>query len=237
MSAPYIFADMPRDIAIALSADERTFLAEYIADLNEGEAFRRSGLYKGKVPTPANLAAGGKRILAKQHVRIALHWLQSYRARSAEINADTVLKRMWALATADAREISSVRVFSCRRCHGDEHEYQWINETEFRFMKAQRPDITDEGGYGYEPDRRPHKECPHCRGLGEASVAITDTRDYSADAQLLYKGAKQTRHGIEVMTHDSMKALDMIAKVLGMYSDGDPSDNQVHVIVKGGLPE
>jgi phage terminase small subunit len=237
MEAPYIFADMPRDLATALSTDERAFLQEYIIDLNPGEAIRRAGLYRGKLPTPANLAAAGKRQTTKHHVRAALHWLQSFRARHSEITADTVLKRLWAMATADARELSSVRVFCCRRCHGDDHEYQWINHTEFNFAKKLRDDLKDDGGYGYNPEMRPHLSCPHCRGLGERDVFLTDSRDYSSDAQLLYKGAKQTRHGIEILTHDSMAALEKVAKILGMYSDGDPNDNQMRIIVEGGLPE
>lgn len=237
MNAPYIFADMPRDIAIALSVDERAFLQEYIVDLDPGEAFRRAGLYRGKIPTPQNLAAGGKRHLAKQHVKVALHWLQSFRARNTEINAEAVLQRLWAIANADAREISSVRVFSCRNCHGEDFQWQWINETEFNFKKKINELITDDGGYGYDPERRPNKDCPHCRGLGEREVFLADSRDYSSDARLLYKGAKQTRHGIEVMTHDGMAALEKVARILGMYSDGDPSDNQMRIIVEGGLPD
>lgn len=237
MVAPYIFADMPRDMALELSTDERAFLQEYIVDLDPGEAFRRAGLYRGSVPTPKNLIAGGKRHLAKDRVRIALHWLQSQRARDVEINADEVLKHLWAMVHADARELSSVRVFSCRYCFGVDFEYQWINETEFLFKQKIRPDITDDGGYGYDPEIRPHPKCSHCKGLGERAVHLADSRDYSTGAQLLYRGAKQTRNGIEVLTHDSMKAMDMVAKILGLYSNEDPTENQIRIIVEGGLPE
>ena len=99
------------------------------------------------------------------------------------------------------------------------------------------PDATDEGGYGYDPEIRPHPKCPHCKGEGLASVVLGDSRDYSDSAKLLYKGAKQTRHGIEVMTHDSMKALDMVAKIIGLYGNTDPTENQIRVIVEGGLPD
>ncbi len=237
MEAPYIFADMPRELAVELSTDERAFLQEYIADLNPGEAARRAELYRGKSPTPQALANCGKKFLNRTHVRAALHWLQSYRARHSEINADAVLKRLWSMATADATEISQVRVYCCRRCHGEDHEYQWINETEFNFAKAKNPTYTDSGGYGYNPELRPSPSCPHCKGFGERDVMLKDTRDYSAEAKLLYKGAKQTRHGIEVLTHDSFKALETVAKILGMFGDNDPTENQMRVIVEGGLPD
>lgn len=237
MHAPYIFADMPQDIAVALTGDERKFLQEYIADLDVAAAVMRAGVYKGRSPNPNTFAACGNKMLDKQPVRVALHWLQSYRARHSEINAERVLKHLWSIATADATEISAVRVFSCRNCHGEDFQYQWINEIEFAFAKKVNELSHDDGGYGYDPERRPNKECPHCKGLGERMVFVSDSRDYSADAKSLFRGAKHTRHGIEVLTHDSMRAMDMVAKILGLYSDGDPTDGQMRIIVEGGLPD
>jgi phage terminase small subunit len=237
MSAPYIFAGMPRDIITGLSVKERAFVEQYMIDLDPGEAIRRAELYKGAAPTPANLKAAGQRLLNRESVRLALHWLQSQRARQAEVNADEVLKHLWAMVKADPTEISSVRVFSCRHCFGEDFQYQWINEVEFSFAKKRVPDLTDDGGYGYDPEIRPHPKCPHCKGLGERSVVLADSRDYSEDAKLLYRGAKMTRNGIEVLTHDSMKALDMVSKIIGLYGNQDPTENQVQIVVKGGLPD
>ena len=230
---------MPRDVVVGLSTNERLFVEQYMIDLDPGEALRRAGLFKGKLPTPANLKAAGVRYLNHPNVRLALHWLQSQRARQAEISADEVLKRLWSMVNADPTELSAVRVYSCRHCFGDDFQYQWINETEFLFHKNQYPTatITDDGGYGYDPEIRPHPKCPHCKGQGEPAVYLADSRDYSDDARLLYRGAKQTRHGIEVMTHDTMKALDMVAKIIGLYGVTDPTENQIRVIVEGGLPE
>lgn len=237
MHAPYIFSDMPQDIAIPLLGDERKFLQEYIADLDVYAAVQRAGIYKGRSPNANTFTALGNKILERHHVRVALHWLQSYRARHSEVNAEKVLMRLWSIATADASELTAVRVFSCRNCHGDDFQYQWINEFEYNFTKKANEFVNDEGGYGYDPETRPHKGCPYCKGLGERFVYVTDTRDYSPDARLLYRGAKQTRHGIEILTHDAMKAMDMVAKILGLYSDGDPNDNQMKIIVEGGLPD
>lgn len=237
MHAPYIFADMPVDIAVPLTAEERKFLQEYIADLDVAAAVMRSGVYKGRAPKPTTFAACGNRMLDRHHVKVALHWLQSYRARHSEINAERVLMRLWSIATADATEITGVRVFSCRNCHGDNFLFQWINLAEFHFASAKNDMLSDEGGFGYDPERRPNKDCPHCKGLGERHVFISDSRDYSPEAKLLYKGAKHTRNGIEVMTHDSMRAMEMVAKILGLFNDGDPNDNQMRIIVEGGLPD
>lgn len=237
MHSPYIFADMPQDIAIPLSGDERKFLTEYIADLDVVAAVRRAGVYKGRSPNENTWNHCGNKILERHHVRVALHWLQSYRARHSEINAEKVLTRLWSIATADASELSAVRVFSCRNCYGDDFLYQWVNEIEFSWAKRANEMVTDDGGYGYDPERRPNKACPHCKGLGEINVFLADTRDYSPDARLLYAGAKHTKYGVEVKTHDQMRAMEMVAKILGLYSDTDPTDNQIRVIVTGGLPD
>jgi len=237
MHAPYILADMPMDLAVALDPDERKFLAEYIIDLDVLNATKRAGIYNGKKYKDSSFERLGKKILDRTHVRAALHWLQSYRARHSEINAEKVIKRLWAIATADASEISAVRVFCCRNCHGEDFQYQWINETEFNFAKAANDFVSDAGGYGYDPENRPNKLCPHCKGLGEQAVFLADSRDYSADAKLLYAGAKQTRYGIEVKTHDQMRAMEMTAKILGLFGGDEPGDNQIRVIVQGGLPE
>lgn len=236
MHAPYIFADMPQDLAIPLSGDERKFLQEYIADLDAPAAVMRAGIYKGRSPNPNTFGSLGNKILDRQHVRVALHWLQSYRARHSEINAEKVITRLWSIATADASEISAVRVFSCRNCYGEDFLYQWINEFEFNFAKKVNDLANDDGGYGYDPERRPNHACPHCKGLGDRAVFLKDTRDYSPDAKLLYKGAKHTRHGIEVMTHDSMRAMELVAKILGLFNDADRDDGQMRIIVEGGLP-
>jgi phage terminase small subunit len=236
--APYIFADMPMDLAVPLNAEERKFLAEYIVDLDIVEATKRAGIYKGRTYKDSSFKNLGEKLLTRTHVRAALHWLQSYRSRHSEVSAEKVIKRLWAIATADATEVSHVRIFSCRYCHGQDFQYQWINPIEFAFACRKNETENDDGGYDYDPERRPNKACPHCHGLGEQFVFVEDSRNYSPDAKLLYAGAEQTRYGIKVKTHDQMRAMDMVTKILGLYGDTDATgDNNIRIVVSGGLPD
>ena len=46
-----------------------------------------------------------------------------------------------------------------------------------------------------------------------------DTREVKGSAALLYAGVKVTKDGIELKVHDQAKALDNVARHLGMFTD------------------
>lgn len=65
---------------------------------------------------------------------------------------------------------------------------------------------------------------------------LADTAKLTGPARLLYAGVKATKYGVEVLMHDQMKALEMVARHLGMFSDkltvkGDEA-NPIHLLVQ-----
>lgn len=144
--------------------------------------------------------------------------------RYADLTKLHVLQMWSALASVDVHDIVRVEKQSCRFCHGIEHRYQWASEEEWANDTAQRIDSGREpwdssGGFGFRPDRQPDSACPHCFGEGIATVAISDYRNLSPAARLLYNGAKMGKNGIEVSLRDRDAILDRIAKHLGMFKD------------------
>lgn len=95
---------------------------------------------------------------------------------------------------------------------------------------------SDAGGYGFDATLSPHADCPECHGEGFGEVHALDTRNLNGPAKLLYAGAKQTSQGIEVKLHDQAKALENVAKHLGMFkADIEIGGNlTINVVKRGG---
>lgn len=157
------------------------------------------------------------------------------------------ISRMWAeIPTADPNELTQHIHAPCRYCRGEGHEYQWKTEREFREAKARAvfdlftddelrdlamaggiddPRIpTDAGGYGYRITDDPNPECPECSGVGVEITRMADTRRLSGGARLLFDGVKETRQGIEIRMQDRAKALENLAKSIGMFAGKVESD-------------
>ncbi|MFB5761039.1 terminase small subunit [Paenibacillus medicaginis] len=215
---------------MALTAKQKLFIKEYLVDLNATQAAIRAG-YSAKTANEQ-----GARLLANVSVQAAIQVAMDKRAAKLEITADMVLERWWAIATADPNDIIHLRRTCCRYCFGEDHSYQWTDEAEYeRAVQAAirdarlqseeqgkeiQPNIpSDEGGYGFDSPERPHPKCPNCRGEGVAGVHIEDTRHLSDKAKLLYAGLKTTATGIEIKLHDQGKALENVARHLGMFND------------------
>lgn len=187
---------------------------------------------KGKPIGEAYVAAGfaanpgnAGRLDKEPDVAARVLELQQRAAEKVEITQGMVLKRWWDLATADPNELIQFRRTCCRHCHGARHAHQWIDAEEFaealmlaKAAKAERLP-TDAGGYGYDRTADPHPDCPKCAGEGRADIHGLDTRKLSGGAQLLYAGAKLTRDGFEIKLHDQGKALENVARHLGMFND------------------
>ena len=82
----------------------------------------------------------------------------------------------------------------------------------------------------------PHPYCPQCAGEGKAEVFIADTRHLSDEARLLYAGTKLTAQGLEIKMHDQAKALENVARHLGMFKEnlslGIEEDNPLGKLIK-----
>ncbi|MBB3773863.1 phage terminase small subunit, partial [Angulomicrobium tetraedrale] len=183
------------------------------------EAARRAGYAEHTARFMAS------RILRNPDVAAAIRMAMAERARRTQIDADAVLHRWWATATANPNDVIQHIRGACRYCHGTDHAYQWRDRREFRTALAQarakmEPDDllpSEEGGFGYNALAEPHPECPRCDGIGESMVVALATN--SPLATPLYDGLKKTKDGIEFHLADRAKALEMVARHLGMFND------------------
>ncbi|MGM8890668.1 terminase small subunit [Psychrobacter sp. 1Y1] len=172
------------------------FALEYIVDFNGKEAAIRAGYKPNYAGQQAHRLLNDDRILAAITDAIA------NRKKRLFITQDQVVTMWWQIANADYNELSSVRRVACGYCYGD--------------------NITmgdDDDAREIDPSREPNPDCGICRGEGSPHVHIADTSKLSPAAKLVYQGAKETKFGIEVMTADRMKALDNVARHLGMFKD------------------
>jgi phage terminase small subunit len=205
-----------------LTPKQQRFVEEYLIDLNATQAAIRAG-YSDKTACEQ-----GSRLLTNVKVSKAIAEAQKKLSELAEITQDMVLKRWWAIATAEVNDVIQYRRVCCRHCHGTNHAYQWKDAEEYQraFAAADTDEKatdellpTDDGGYGFKPTLDPHPNCPQCYGEGHGEVHAADSRKLSESARMLYDGVKITDRGFEVKTLDRAKALENVARHLGMFVD------------------
>ena len=211
------------------------------------DAYARAGYSQAMTPRARNSEAW--EIANRPHVAMRIAELRAAAAARVIDGAADVLAEWVAIATADAAELSHVRVFNCRHCYGQGFAFQWVDDAEYvkacaavisenaarqvaaRARKGATPEdrpLPDyAGGIGYTRNRDPNPDCPHCWGDGERFEFFADTTRLSPRARKLFAGVKRTRDGIEIKTRDQDAALASIAKYLGMLVDrhahgGDP---------------
>lgn len=206
------------------------------------EAYARAG-YKVDGRKIEAVSADATKLAAHPLVAQRVAELRNRSAEAAMIGIADVLREWMLIATADPSELSRVRRWCCRHCHGVNFRYQWISDEEFALACARVIDYNAtkparmaakampefDGGVGYDRARAPHKLCPHCGGDGEYDAYFEDTSRLSPAARKLFAGVKQTRDGIEVKMRDQDAALNNIAKYLGMLAErhlhgGDPAN-------------
>lgn len=223
---------------VALTALQVRFVEEYLVDLNGTQAAVRAG-YSEKT---ARQAAAEN--LSKPVIQAAIAEARQRQQQRTEITADRVLREAWNQVTADARELTELVVVCCRHCYGDGHQRQrTLVERDFAFdqwvVGGDDPeDFPEEGGVGFDPNREPFTGCPECGGHGYPRVVLKDTRKLSPGAASLYAGVKQTKFGIEVMTHSKDAAMEKLFKHLGLYEKDnqqrvDPLASLLHSIANG----
>lgn len=202
-------------MAEKLTDKQAKFVEEYLLDLNATQAAIRAG-YSAKTADRI-----GPELLGKTCVADAIRVAQAARSKRTEITADMVLKRWWEIATANPNELVEYRRNNCRHCYGENHLYQW---TEAEYLAAQNLAASKDqaspeadGGFGFDALREANPDCPECRGEGDGTMHVHDTRKVKGSARLLYAGVKQTKQGLEVVMHDQAKALENVARHLGMF--------------------
>jgi phage terminase small subunit len=205
-----------------LTAKQQRFVDEYLIDLNGAAAARRAGY---SVKTARQQADEN---LSKPDILAAIQAAQDALSERTQITQEMVLRRWWDIATADPNELIQYRRTNCRHCHGVDFAYQWLDEAEFeRALNAAsmvenadpRTFPTDEGGFGYDKKAAPNPSCPKCAGEGLEDVFAHDTRHLLGAARLLYAGVKITKDGLEIKLKDQDKALENVARHLGMFKE------------------
>lgn len=202
---------------LGLTPKQQRFVDEFMVDLNATQAAIRAGY------SPDTSRQMGAENLSKPVIQAAIADARRQQQERTGITADRVLREIAYVALADARELSQVVKGCCRHCWGEGHKRQrTVGEMNAAMAMWQKnggmpADFDEEGGIGYNPHRPPHPDCPDCLGHGHAHVVIGDTRNLSPAALALYAGAKETKYGIEVLTHSKMAAIEMLNKHLGVY--------------------
>jgi phage terminase small subunit len=216
-----------------LTAKQEMFVQWIIKGKSQREAYKLAG-YKTDSMTDKTMDEAASRIFRNSKVSARYEEIHNRLLKESEdesiITAKDVLKRWREIAFADPNELIHHRRVCCRYCFGIDHEYQWVDEQEYQnaveyaIISAQKaekePNIPiEDGGYGFDETIRPHPKCPKCKGEGYGQIHATDTRDLSPQAKALYAGVKQTVTGFEIKMQDQGKALENIAKHLGMFKD------------------
>ena len=210
-----------------LTAKQEAFAQYYVESRNATTAYRMAYDW--------DRAKGGEwlcraAIELKQNPRIAarIEELRAEAARHTIIKAREVVGDWADQASTDANELTQVHTYNCRHCYGFEGRYQWRDEAELtqamemvqadidRGVKTARmPDVL--GGFGFQVRRPPNLDCVKCMGRGEVVVRFTDSDKLSTRARKLYKGARITRDGFELLVHDASDSRKELAKVLQLY--------------------
>lgn len=208
-----------------LNSKQQRFVEEFLVDMNATAAYIRAG-YTAR----GNSAeASASKLLRNPKVAEALTVARQELSQRTEITQDMVLERWWKIATADPNDLVQFRRTCCRYCYGENHKFQWIDAEEFAAAvcaamaaagdEGSKAIPKEEGGFGYDNKADPHPECPQCFGEGKSEVHAKDTRHLNGSARLLYAGAKLTQAGFEIKMMDQGKALENVARHLGMFKD------------------
>ena len=198
------------------------FCNEFMRDRNASAAYVRAGYSR----TGANGHAA--RLVANGSISDRIAELEADVIERLKLDVDALVRHYTEIATADIRELMSLRIGACRYCHGKGHAYQWRTEDEFNDAVETHnalPDAdksrvrmpSDRGGFGYRGNADPHRDCPMCDGEGIPRAVYAHSASLSRQAAKLFAGVKQTRYGFEIKTHSQIEALDALARHLNLF--------------------
>ena len=230
-----------------LNDRQSRFIDEYLSDFNATAAYKRAGY----TATGNAAEVGAHQLLRNPKVAAEVAKRQAQTAQKLGITREAALQEAWDIVKADPRELVEHIVMCCRHCHGIGFAFQWVDDDEHQAaceqamrdheakLEKRKPSDpepvlklpSDVGGYGFDPRRSPHDDCPKCLGHGQGKTVIKDTRFLSQGARALFAGIKETKEGFEVKMHPKLDALEKVFKHLGMYdADKPPAANvSVHI--------
>lgn len=215
-----------------LTPEKRRFVDEYLLDFNARGAAIRAGY---------SHVAKGWQLANDPAVMEAIQERREEVAQQRYGNgSEFVLNKLWDIATADPRELVEIRRVPCRFCHGTNGQYQFTRTEYDRLFKAHdygrrelpfdamwphgkadfayynagkaKLPFDPQGGDGYTTRRDPNPDCSECHGDGLMRQYVADTRKLSPQARQLYRGAKFTAHGTEVVMASQDEARNMLAR-------------------------
>ena len=199
---------------------EQLFVAEYLRHFNAAHAARKAGY------SSASAGRTGYQLLQYPEIKEAIAEAVVARLDALKLDAEDVLKEWAAIVRADPNEIMQVRRACCRYCYGIDGRYQYTpaeREKEYAAWEASDKALTElfdeKGGTGFDARLEPNPQCFECFGEGTLTVHVADTRDMSPGARALFAGVKQTKDGIEVKLHSKEKALEFVARHIGMLKE------------------
>lgn len=217
-----------------LTNQQEIFVREYLVDWNASASAIRAGY------SPKAAMQQGWTLLQNPKINHAIVTLASARARRLGIDGDELMRLWAAIVTFDANEISQLRRVCCPYCWGKEHAKQYTpagleeakKKHERERARRKKADADDDIGAfpEYEDDwydkRKPaNADCPECHGDGVEEVFFNDTRNLSPAARLVYCGVKIGKDGIEVLTLSKEKAMDNLARALGLFREREVEVN------------
>lgn len=188
----------------------------------------------------------GQKLLRDERVQTAIKEGSKTAFASTSASVGWLLQRFLDIATADPRELIGLKVGCCRYCHGEGFGYQWrereyleaVDKAEADARAAQRngdpgavryPDIA--GGFGFNATLQPVDDCPQCHGEGVERFVPRDTDRLSDQALLLYGGLKVKRDGYEIIIADRAKALEMVGKIMGAFTENVAHSGTIGALV------
>ncbi|MDM0043754.1 terminase small subunit [Variovorax dokdonensis] len=233
----------PSEAERLLTANEERFCQEYLIDLNATQAYMRA---RPGVKVTTSSVEGAK-LLRNPQVAARITRLMAERSVKTGITAERVLQELWAIASADPRELVEHIVGCCRHCHGERFRHQrTVGEMQRdRAVWLEKgndgAEFDEHGGIGFDPRKAPNPECPECFGRGHGRTFLGDTRKLSAAAAALYAGVKESKEGFEVKMHSKLDALEKVAKHIGLYEKhnqqkADPLGSLLAAIGRSALP-
>ena len=198
-----------------LNEKQKRFVDEYLIDLNANQAAIRAGY---SVKTARSIAS---ELLTKPNIQEEIQRRVDDRAKRTEITQDSVLQLWWQQANVDINELVEYRRHNCRYCWGIDHQYQWTQEEYTRAVQqaeaAEKEAPNPIGGFGFEHHKEPNPKCPECGGDGFGELHIKDSRNLKGAARRIYNGVQVSKEGLRLLTLDRDKALENVARHLGMF--------------------
>lgn len=208
--------------SIPLGKTELDFCIAFVGGASQSEAYRQA-FNCGEEVVSSLVSSRASTLLKQRRIKFKIAELRKPVVKTLELKVEEVVSRWIAIANADPSEIVRIRRVCCRHCYGVNHQYQWV-EIEYALLCAVNlekglPLPEEQGGMGFNGTFEPNAECPKCFGEGKVEVYFEATENLTEEARILYAGVKQTKYGPEVILHDQARALENVAKFLGMFKD------------------